>query len=128
MMKQALKNKMAKHFDLVISVRPGGESEEDEQSKSDLAPPVKDKGMGNEPNPLVGEDMKAIPEHGPLDNSQFEEGDASEDQEPSDDDDIAMLETMGADPALKESRSLRGRAMMAAGQKLKGLKEKKLKV
>ncbi len=116
-MKDILKKKMQHVINLHIHV--GKNMKEDEESKktSDMAPMVEDKSIDGAPQNEMSQ---------PMQESMMEDGQPLMSPEEQDGARIKMLHNIGADPDHKNPKSLRGKAMYAAGQEMEKLKSKKL--
>ncbi len=114
MMKDLLKKKMQHVINLHVHV--GGNMKEDSESKktSDMAPMVEDKSVGGAPESEMSLPMKESQMSSQMPVMSPEEHDR-----------MQMLENIGADSDHKNNKSLRGKAMYAAGQELAKLKAKK---
>lgn len=102
-----------------LHVHVGKNLQEDDESKktSDMAPDVEDK--GGDYNSQASHPMQEMVQSA-----------AQPVMSPSDhenDDRISILENIGADASHKNPKSLRGKAMYAAGQEMNRLKAKKKK-
>jgi hypothetical protein len=116
MMKDLLKKKMQHVINLHVHV--GKNLQEDDESKktSDMAPMVEDKG-----------DYNSKPSHPMEEMVQSHAQPVMSPSDHEDDDRISVLENIGADASHKNPKSLRGKAMYAAGQEMNRLKAKKKK-
>lgn len=134
MMKDLLKKKMQHVINLHVHV--GKNLSEDEESKktSDLAPMVEDKEGSpyEEAHESLGEakaegDYNSQVSHPMKQMVQSSQQPVMSPGDHEDSDRISILEHMGADGTQKNPRSLRGKAMHAAGQEMNKLKAKKKK-
>lgn len=102
-----------------LHIHVGKNLQEDDESKktSDMAPMVEDKSIdGNKMDEMSH----------PMQQSIMESDQPLMSPEEQDNSRIKMLHNIGADPDHKNPKSLRGKAMYAAGQEMEKLKSKKL--
>lgn len=118
-MKDLLKKKMQHVINLHVHI--GGKNlkeDEDVMKTSDLAPMVEDKGK-----PIEGSPQEEMSE--PMHEAMAEGDNPVMSPEQHDNQRVQLLQNIGADASQKNPRSLRGKAMHAAGQEMNKLKMKK---